>query len=135
MQEEWYMPNETIAVVNDDTTFLELMHDLLEDAGYGVYIWKEGASAFDNIKDKMPNLLVLDIRIDQPEGGLGVLELMVLDPETSKIPIIVCSADIRALEAQEENYRLHGIRSLAKPFDLDELLKMVEEALAQSQQP
>ena len=123
-----------IAVVNDDTVFLELMQELLSEEGYEVFIWKEGSSAYQKIKSAQPHLVVLDIRMEQPEGSLSILELLKLDPETSKIPIIVCSADLHALKTNEENYRKHGIRSLPKPFDVDDLVLLVAEVLRQSRE-
>lgn len=118
-----------IAVVNDDSTFLDLMHDLLSEAGYRAVIHKESDSAYELVKAEQPALVVLDIRMDHQESGWQVLELLRLDPATAAIPVIVCSADAVALRAKAARLAELGCVPLEKPFDLDELLRLVEAAL------
>jgi len=69
------MAKSLIAVVNDDTIFLELMHDLLTTEGYRTAIWKEGDTAYEMIKEHRPLLVILDIRMERPDTGWMVLEL------------------------------------------------------------
>jgi CheY-like chemotaxis protein len=118
-----------VAVVNNDTAFLELMHDLLEEEGYETLIHKEGSSAYEALKKEQPALLILDIRLGAPEEGWNVLELLKLDPKTVGMPVIVCSAD--AIQLREKAPRLHelGCATLEKPFDLAELLALVAQHL------
>lgn len=124
--------DQLIAVVNNDTAFLNMMDELLSLEGYRTMIWTEGDTAFEAIRQRMPNLVVLDIRMEHPETGWQVLELLRLDPETVGIPVIVTSADTRTLREKEANLRAHNCQVLEKPFDLDELLLMVRNALAGS---
>ena len=68
MQQPRSTPPLRIAVINDDTAFLELMRDLLEeDGGYDAVICREWDNAHGFVKDKRPALVILDIRI----GGGG----------------------------------------------------------------
>lgn len=124
-----------IAVVNDDTVFLKLMHDLLSDEGYRVVLHIEGSSAYALIKQEMPDLVILDIRVEHPEPGWVTLDLIRLDPVTTRIPVLVCSADARQL--REKAARLSEMRceTIEKPFDLDDLLTRVRDSLNRSQQP
>jgi len=119
-----------IAVIDDDTTFLQLMDDLLSGEGYEVLIWKEADTAYEMVKRERPDLVVLDIRMDRAENGWDILNLIKLDPDTEDTPVLVCSADVRALHAQTENFAREDIRSLEKPFNLDALLAHIEAALA-----
>lgn len=129
------MPRETplIAVVNDDTAFLQLMHDLLESEGYQVALHIEGSSAYQLVREEMPDLVILDIRIEHPEPGWVTLDLIRLDPVTTRIPVLVCSADARQL--REKAARLAEMRcdTIEKPFDLDHLLAKVREILGNAQ--
>jgi CheY-like chemotaxis protein len=121
-----------IALINDDTTFLELMQDLLEHAGgYEVLICKETSGAHQFVKDERPDLVILDIRMGGEEAGWTILELLTLDPETRPIPLIVCSAAVQELRAHEELLKRYGVAALPKPFDLDALLEKVAGALAE----
>src|SRR4051812_23141961 len=102
------MERPLIAVVNDDTIFLELMHDLLTAEGYRTAIWKEGDKAYEMIKEHRPLLVVLDIRMEHPDTGWMVLELLRLDPATAHIPVIICSADTARIRAKEAYLREKG---------------------------
>ncbi len=119
-----------IAVVNDDSDFLSLMHDLLEESeGYQVSVCKEGNHAYEFIKELAPDLVILDIRIGHQESGWMILELLTLDPRTRTIPVIVCSAAISDLQMHQPMLEQLGVDVLAKPFDLEMLLDKVSKAL------
>ncbi len=120
------MTKSLVAVVNDDTLFLELMHDLLTQEGYRAVIWKEGDKAYEMIKEHRPVLVVLDIRMEHPDTGWMVLELMRLDPETAHIPVVICSADTSRIRAKEAYLREKGCAVLEKPFLLEDLLEKVQ---------
>lgn len=121
-----------ICVINDDTEFLTLMSQLLEDEGHSTTIIREGDRAYDQIKENGPDLAILDIRLQSPETGWTILEMLTLDPATRNIPVIVCSAALDDLQAQEAWLRVHGVETLLKPFDLDDLYRSVNKALAVS---
>jgi CheY-like chemotaxis protein len=119
-----------IAVVNDDTAFLDLMRELLQDEeGYAVTICKEKDNAYQFVKDHRPDLVILDIRMGGEESGWTILNLLTLDPITRPIPLIVCSAAIHSLQEHQELLDRFGITALPKPFDLDALLSTVERVI------
>ena len=121
-----------VAVINDDTAFLELMRDLLEEEeNYEVLICKEWDNAYHFVVEAQPDLLIQDIRIGGEEHGWTILNLLTLDPRTRPIPIIVCSAAIQSLHEHQEWLSQYGIQALPKPFDLDTLLRTVESMIAQ----
>jgi CheY-like chemotaxis protein len=122
-----------VAVVDDDTAFLDLMHDLLEGEGdYDVAICREWQDAHQFIKDQQPSLVVLDIRIGNEERGWTILELLTLDPTTRPIPVIVCSAAIQSLHEHQPWLDRFGICALPKPFDIQVLLDAVERMLPET---
>ena len=126
-----------IAVINDDTIFLELMQDLLEnEEQYEVRVCKEWDSAYEFVKHTQPDLIIQDIRIGGEEHGWTILNVLTLDPDTRHIPMIVCSAAVTSLHEHQELLSRYGIRALPKPFDLDALLSTIQEVIAQaSRQP
>ena len=124
-----------IAVINDDTTFLDLMRDLLEDdENYEVLICREWDRVYEFVKTEQPDLVIQDIRIGGEEHGWTILNLLTLDPVTRPIPMIVCSAAIQSLHEHQELLSTYGIRVLPKPFDLDTLLRTIEETLVDKRQ-
>ena len=118
-----------IAVVNDDTEFINLMHDLLTEEGYRVSSHMLANNAYRELLAERPALVVLDIRMETPEAGWQLLELLRLNPATAHIPGIVCSADAVFLRAKQEHLRAQGYAILEKPFDLDTLLDTIAAAL------
>jgi DNA-binding NtrC family response regulator len=120
-----------IAVINDDTDFLDLMRDLLQqEADYEVLICKEWDHAYQFVKDEQPDLVIQDIRIGGEEHGWTILNLLTLDPATRPIPMIVCSAAIYSLHEHQEMLSKFAIHVLPKPFDLDTLLQTIADSLA-----
>ena len=118
-----------ILVVNDDTAFLELMEQLLEDEGYEAEVLKSSKNALEHIKQRRPALVLLDVRINNEESGLLLLDLITLDPETRSIPVIIASANLQALAGREDELAAKGIYVIAKPFDIDDLAALIRTAL------
>jgi DNA-binding NtrC family response regulator len=119
-----------IAVINDDTAFLGLMRELLQsEEGYAVSICREAERAYEFVKERQPDLVILDIRVNHEESGWTILELLTLDPVTRPIPVIVCSAAIHSLHEHADLLKQYGCEVLPKPFDLDALLTKVQKAL------
>jgi len=117
-------------VINDDTAFLDLMRDLLEEeANYDVVICREWENAHQFVKDVQPDLVIQDIRIGGEEHGWTILNLLTLDPATSPIPVIVCSAAVQSLHEHQAWLSRYKIHALPKPFDLDTLLNTIAETL------
>lgn len=122
--------NLRIIVVNNDTDFLTLMKEVLESRGWEAVVCREGTGAYPLIKAQPPDLVVLDIRMETPESGWNVLELLKLDPVTKNIPVVVCSAAALDLKSKEQWLYDRGIDVLLKPFELDDLYNAIERAVA-----
>ena len=119
-----------IAVINDDTAFLDLMFDLLEDLeGYEVLICRESDEVHEFVKKSQPDLVILDIVMGREESGWRILNLLTLDPGTRRIPVLVCSAAVHSLQEHADNLRTLGIETIPKPFDLDALLEAIDRTL------
>jgi DNA-binding response OmpR family regulator len=123
------MVTASIAVVNDDTQFLQLMEELLTDEGYSVQRFQQAGDAYAGVRAQNPDAIILDIRMDHPESGWQLLELFKLDPLLTTKPIIVCSADIPALRERTEYLQSKGCAVLPKPFDLDDLSTLLRRLL------
>ena len=122
-----------IIVVNDDATLLDLMQELLSDEGFTVTCLRESHKAHRLIREAGPDLIILDIRMSNELTGFELIELLTLDPVTHAIPLLVCSADSRALREHQAEMQNQGIGLLAKPFDLEDLLGLIREQLSRSQ--
>jgi len=121
-----------IAVVDDDTDFLTLLTDLLEGEGYRARSLMVAGAAYQDLLALRPDLIILDVRMETPEAGWQLLELLKLTPATAATPVIMCSADAPFLRAKEAHLLERGCAVLEKPFDLDDLLRAVDDALERS---
>ncbi len=122
-----------IAVIDDDTVFVELMHDLLANGeGYEVVSNSQWIQSYEFIKDAQPDLVILDLMMGREQAGWAVLQLLQEDPSTTHIPVILCSAAEPAL--RQHACRTNGrtkVESIAKPFDVDNLLGVIARLLEQ----
>ncbi len=116
-----------IVAINDDTTFLNLLHDLLSEEGYDTRLCKEGTSSYPEVRELDPDAIILDIRMESPDEGWQMLEILKLDRVLTTKPIIVCSADIPGLQERSTLLKTKGCEILPKPFNLDDLLTLLEQ--------
>jgi DNA-binding NarL/FixJ family response regulator len=123
-------PRPTIVFVDDDRALQDLVQSLLEDEGYDVvphYRWQD---AHDLVKRLQPNLLLLDLCLGGSEVGWQVLDLHVLDPATSAIPVVLCSGSVQSIEARRSALLpQYGVGVLTKPFDLPAMLATLHDVL------
>lgn len=118
-----------VAVVDDDTAYIQLLCDLLDDEGMQVSCYQNSFTAYQELAALQPDVIVLDVRLEHPDAGWQLLEMLRLDRKTAQIPVIVCSADARFLQAKADQLRAHAAEALEKPFTLDELLDAINLAL------
>ena len=120
----------TVLIVDDDRSLLDLMRDLLEEQGYTVTGLSSAESAHSRIATEQPDLVILDLKLGSIEAGWGILDVHILDPLTRSIPVVLCSGEVDSIRARSAallpEYRI-GV--LTKPFDIDSLLSVVEDAL------
>jgi CheY-like chemotaxis protein len=119
-----------IAIVERDPTFRRLLVQLLEDEGFRTITWSRGPGAYAMVRHEVPDAVIIDIRLDHPEAGRVVLELLRADPRTWRIPVIVCSASTSFLRQRADELRQLDCRVLEKPVALDDLLQSVSDAIA-----
>jgi CheY-like chemotaxis protein len=126
--EDRHMAGETIAVIADDASLLELIEQVLEDEGYKPQLYRTASDAAEGIGKEPPDLIILDLHMPTREEGWGTLERLKANPPTRDIPIILCSGDWQILIRKAETERM-GCSILRKPFDVDELLTLVQKTL------
>ena len=119
-----------IVVVEDDTAFQDLLDTVLTAEGYTVLRWTQGAGADAFIRDIQPDLVILDLWLEHPQAGSMVLGLLMVDPATRYIPVIICSAYRQLLGDQEAQLRTHGYLILDKPYQIETLVEQVRALLA-----
>ena len=114
-----------ILVIDDDLDILSVMEILLSMKGYNVEVTAKGENTFPKIETFKPDLILLDVLISGYDGRV-ICKQLKSNEETKHIPIIMFSAHPGAA-ATIADYGANDF--ISKPFDVDHLLKKVNEQL------
>lgn len=112
--------------MDDDISVREALGDLLESAGFEVGRFGSAEDFLAEWRPEMAGCLLLDVRLP----GLSGLQLQTRLAEASRsIPIVIMTAhgDVPMVR---KALKAGAIDFLSKPFQDDELLRAVEQALA-----
>ena len=112
-----------ILIVDDEAPIVEMLAELLREEGYGVREARNAEQAMQAIASQPPRLMLIDVRLP---GIDGVTFLQNLRAEGhTQIAVILMTADMQIIKdppIQASDY-------LAKPFEIDNLLTMVNRHL------
>lgn len=114
-----------IFIVDDDEAILDVIKIILEDNGYKTTIVTDGENLFQKIRTAHPDLILLDIWLTGTDG-ISITKKMKYNDKFRKIPIVMISANNRGKQIALEN-GADGF--IAKPFEIDDLLKVVNRHL------
>ena len=112
--------NESVLVVDDDTSILDTVSAILSGEGYHVISASSGEEALVAVARKLPLLILLDMRMPVMDGWAVARRLR---EQGINVPIVVMTAAESAKRWADE---VGAEGYLAKPFGLDELLATVE---------
>jgi CheY-like chemotaxis protein len=119
-----------ILIVDDQHYIVELLSDVLRDSGYLVQGCSDPRRALQLLGSFQPDGLILDLIMPDIDG-LTLLQTIRQNKETENLPIIVCTAAV--LNGDERSlFRDMGISILAKPFDIDKFVPIVERLIGPS---
>jgi DNA-binding response OmpR family regulator len=123
--------DEKIVVVDDTADILDLLSFVLSDEGYQVVCCPDGRRAHDTIVAERPALVIMDLTMDGVQSW-ELVDALMADPRTARMPFLVCSGAVQALQAEEARLRALGGDVLIKPFDLDLLLEKVRSLIGRA---
>ena len=108
-------------VVDDEPDIRYLLRTTLEEAGYTVVEAAHGEAALEHVRRSRPQLVVTDWMMPRMNGG-ELIERLRADESTRAIPIMIISST-----RGERGERGGADAVLGKPFDLDELIGLVDK--------
>jgi CheY-like chemotaxis protein len=115
----------TILIVEDDEAIGELLKLSIEgETVYQPLVVRSGLQALGMIASLRPSLLVLDYRLPGMTG-IELYDRLLTSPAGAAIPTIITSAGDIQHEIAGRNVAI-----LNKPFDIDELLRLISEQLS-----
>ncbi|MDQ6604667.1 MAG: response regulator [Chloroflexota bacterium] len=89
-----------IALVEDDPHILNLLNDLFSEEGYRTLAISKGAAAYATIAREQPDVIILDLWLEQQGAGWAIYDQLRANDATTDIPIIICSADVGTVRAR-----------------------------------
>ena len=112
-----------ILIVDDDPNIADYLTTLFEDNGYTAIAAQDVKEGLEVAKKELPDLITLDLEMPE-EWGPRFYRKMSQDKKLKNIPVIVISGLSGGDHAVGK-----AVAFLNKPFDRDELLKIVKETL------
>lgn len=115
----------TILVVEDNVLNLKLLYDLLLIKNHNILCCKEGGAVESIVHKEKPDLILMDIQLQDAVSGIDVITSLKNNPDTKHIPIIVITAF--AMKHDEANITKSGCDLyLSKPVSIDRFFEAVE---------
>jgi DNA-binding response OmpR family regulator len=116
----------TLMIVDDDPQLMRVLSMFFDLEGFHVIQARNGREALDILLEYSPEIILLDLMM--PEiGGEEVVKQIRANRKLRHVPVIIFTA----AETREEELRAAGASYfIAKPFSLDGLRNVVEEAIS-----
>jgi DNA-binding NtrC family response regulator len=121
-----------ILVVDDDDDLAIVVAQVLESQGFHVRMAFSGEEGLRRLHDRLPDLIILDVEMPHVTGPQMAYRMFIHDAGFEEVPIVLVSGAVGLTAVAAKA----GIPySLAKPFDLDDLLALVSRALTEKRAP
>ena len=113
-----------VLIVDDDTTFREMLTDSLIHAGFNPTAVSSGEEALEVIESESFEAVVTDIRMPTMDG---ITLSRRIREELPEIPIIIMTAYSSRSKAEQDVGPIPAERFLTKPFDVNQLIEMIND--------
>jgi len=116
-----------ILIVDDDENLVELLTRLMKREGFKTLAAHSGDAALTLLGSEKPDLMVLDIKMEDKDGMEVLREAKLLDPN---LPVIILTGyhdsqgAVRAIKAGASDY-------FPKPFETNDLIRAIHHALSE----
>ena len=111
-----------VLVVDDDLYLTEIISDVLEAEGHTARKASNGLEALDLIKERKPEIILLDLMMPVMNGW-ELADHLRSNPDWADIPVVVITANYHPDRKQQ----VAGARAvITKPFDIDQLVDAVQ---------
>lgn len=123
------MPNKKILIIDDERDLFELVRIRFESQGYEVLHLESAQGALQFIRDKKPDLILLDIVMPEKNGYDLCYEIK-HDENIASIPVVLFTANPEWKIEMDELCKLVKANDyISKPFESQELLDKIKGLL------
>ena len=114
-----------ILVIDDDDQLRKSFHKLLSEEGYHAESAASGEAGLKKIKIKVPDLVILDVRLP---GMNGLETFQAIHGVEPKLPVIIMTA-FGTTETAIEATKMGAFDYILKPFEIPDMLAVIKQAL------
>lgn len=118
-----------VLIVEDEQPIRELLNDFLSDEGYDILLAENGQRGVEMARAERPDLVLMDLMLPLLDG-IAAMRALKQHPATHDIPVVVMSANSMLLLHIGD--QLLADETLRKPFDLDQVLHIVQSRIGVS---
>ena len=118
-----------VLLIEDEQNIIEAMRFILSREGWQVHTHSNGQTALDAVRERAPDLVVLDVMLPN-RSGYDILNDLRSDDELSDIPVLMLTARGQKKD-RELAENLGASRFMTKPFSNGEILATVRELVGQ----
>lgn len=119
-----------ILIVDDEADIREIVSGILQDENYSTRLASDGIIALEMIKQRQPNLVILDVWLGHGErDGLKILDTIKRDHPY--VPVVMISGH-STIETAVSAIKKGAYDFIEKPFQAERLLLVVQRAIESS---
>lgn len=120
--------NNSILIVDDNPNNIRVLFNILNEAGFKVYVVKSGEMALEKLPFILPDMILLDIMMPGIDG-FETCKRIKADARINKIPIIFLTA-LSDTENKVKGLQTGAVDYISKPIQVEEVLARVNIHLA-----
>ena len=117
-----------VLVVDDDRITVGIIRNKLTEHGYEAHTAANGREAFERLKAKVPDMIILDVNMPDMNGYTFIMEKNKI-PEFAHVPVVMLTAS-KETEPLFKRHRIKGY--LLKPIQMQDLLNKINEVIGPS---
>jgi DNA-binding response OmpR family regulator len=115
------------SLVEDEPNIVDSLSFLMKQAGYRVWIARDGDTALRMVASETPDLVLLDVMLPRRDG-YQVCQAIRANPEWNGVRVIMLSAKGRELD-RRKGIALGADDYITKPFSTREIVERVQRTL------
>lgn len=117
----------TVLVVDDEVSIVEFLRDLLRMEGFEVHAAFDAEQALDRIREHVYDLAIIDFNLPDMNGVMLHRRIRQMDFELASRTLF--ASGLVQSEANRGYYASQAAGFIAKPFDMEKVVRAVHEIL------
>ena len=122
-----------IFIVEDEEDLINILGTVLKDEGYNVTKASSAEEALLLCRTVRPDLIISDIKMGKMDG-FDLLEQIKADASVKNTPFMVLTS-LDESRSRKKGLQLGAAAYMTKPFDIDDLLKLILKLAPRDKDP